>query len=867
MARAAMMLLPHALLVLCCAADAPSTSEGSVRVAAETTFGAQIADLMWLGQNKTTVLILTHDGQVHRSTNGGENWTDIKSQLEKLVPPDHKRLRVSAAIRMILKSPACPFTVFAQGASRNNFASSDAGLTWTRFSVNSKIQGFQFHTGKPKWALISYWEDACRLPTKSTPCSHSLYVTKDLGNTFALVCSHVVQFSWGASAFGQSDRVYFTRFVDRTKSQPMLTRWREDLEFATTDNFGKDVKRRVAGGNKFQLSNRYILVVKVLDAARQMVKLMVSSDGGARFDPARLPHRLRQHGFALLDASEGALVVHVTKGTTIGDVYISDNTGVNFTLSLSGNIRHGGLCAFEKVMNLHGIYIANVDGNHNDKPNVNPSDKPKSPETEQNAVGASTGAQVDQTFSYHTRRLDSPKNVDVMDASWPASARFDIASEGVAGEEQRARSLSRTLRRSARRLAGEGPGRTPSTQTVVSFDNGGQWSYLKPPKRDSQGKPIKCSSDKCWLHLHDITEIPTFSPVYSYRNAVGIIMGSGNVGPFLSSKREDTNTYLSRDGGLTWIESHKGTFIYEFGNHGGLLVMADTVHETRETVFSWDEGLRWSSFEFSKNPMRVENVIIEPDAASTKFLVYGTRAGKGILRLLDFSGVHKRLCQGLGNAGTDGSDYERWTVPCILGRKVVYTRRKQKSRCFNNETIERPTDHATCPCKPSSYECEVGFSRSVGNEECKLESPKALQHQADMQCSRGAREYHADAYRRVPGDVCKGGWQPQQVPVACPPPKQPAKDPNLGTDEQIGLMPLMKVAIMFIVVAVGLWCARSNAALHLIKRWFSHASPTPAGARGRPATIGASASSEMARLASGRDERQASGYQPPSLEI
>jgi len=195
---------------------------------------------------------------------------------------------------------------------------------------------------------------------------------------------------------------------------------------------------------------------------------------------------------------------------------------------------------------------------------------------------------------------------------------------------------------------------------------------------------------------------------------------------------------------------------------------------------------------------------------------------------------------------------------------MVYTRRKRKSPCFNNETIERPTDQATCPCKPSSYECEVGFSRSIGSEDCKLESPHALQRQTEMRCNLGALEYFADAYRRVPGDVCKGGWRPRQLPLACPPPRQPAKKPNLGNAEQTWLTPL-KVAVVFIVVAVGLWCARSNAASTCIKRWSLDASPTPA--RGRPATIGAPACSELAGLASRRDERQVSGYRPPSLEI
>lgn len=34
------------------------------------------------------------------------------------------------------------------------------------------------------------------------------------------------------------------------------------------------------------------------------------------------------------------------------------------------------------------------------------------------------------------------------------------------------------------------------------------------------------------------------------------------------------NTYLSRDGGLTWQEVMKGSYIYELGDHGGLIVMA-----------------------------------------------------------------------------------------------------------------------------------------------------------------------------------------------------------------------------------------------------------------------------------------------------
>jgi len=55
------------------------------------------------------------------------------------------------------------------------------------------------------------------------------------------------------------------------------------------------------------------------------------------------------------------------------------------------------------------------------------------------------------------------------------------------------------------------------------------------------------------------------------------------------------NTYLSRDAGVTWEEVMKGPHIYEFGNHGGLIVVAKlaSLGPTDEVYFSRDEGLCW----------------------------------------------------------------------------------------------------------------------------------------------------------------------------------------------------------------------------------------------------------------------------------
>lgn len=110
--------------------------------------------------------------------------------------------------------------------------------------------------------------------------------------------------------------------------------------------------------------------------------------------------------------------------------------------------------------------------------------------------------------------------------------------------------------RTARRLDPT-PKSSVTVHSLISFNAGGAWSTLKAPEHDASGTPIHCP-DGCSLHLHDMTFQDHFVPFYSYDKAVGIIMAAGNVGQRLSYKPVESNTYLSRDGGLTWSEVRKG---------------------------------------------------------------------------------------------------------------------------------------------------------------------------------------------------------------------------------------------------------------------------------------------------------------------
>lgn len=81
------------------------------------------------------------------------------------------------------------------------------------------------------------------------------------------------------------------------------------------------------------------------------------------------------------------------------------------------------------------------------------------------------------------------------------------------------------------------------------------------------------------MHSYSTEDLP---PPYSTEKAVGLIVGIGNLGKELKYVTEELNTYLSRDGGLTWIEIKKGPHMAKFGDHGSIIVIAPLFKPTRE---------------------------------------------------------------------------------------------------------------------------------------------------------------------------------------------------------------------------------------------------------------------------------------------
>jgi len=239
------------------------------------------------------------------------------------------------------------------------------------------------------------------------------------------------------------------------------------------------------------------------------------------------------------------------------------------------------------------------------------------------------------------------------------------------------------------------------------------------------------------------------APVYSSEKAVGIILGTGNLGAKLTANDSQKALFLSRDGGLTWRTIRMGVHIYEIGDHGALVVIARKNAPTNFIEFSWDEGESWETLQISEHEIFVDNIIIEPNSISQQFMVYGTyaehvtgydegfynaeedmdvqatieKSNQAFLVYVDFSQLHEPQCKGVDYPGTDGSDYELWTPhdgrfgdsKCFLGMHKTFVRRKQDSKCYNGEEHEAVTRIEPCICNDMDYECDIGYARVDGS--------------------------------------------------------------------------------------------------------------------------------------------------------
>ncbi|XP_036848735.2 VPS10 domain-containing receptor SorCS2 isoform X2 [Manis javanica] len=309
--------------------------------------------------------------------------------------------------------------------------------------------------------------------------------------------------------------------------------------------------------------------------------------------------------------------------------------------------------------------------------------------------------------------------------------------------------------------------------TLITYNKGRDWDYLKPPSVDMNGKPTNCKPPDCHLHLHlRWADNPYVSgTVHTKDSAPGLIMGAGNLGSQLVEYKEEM--YITSDCGHTWRQVFEEEHHILYLDHGGVIVaIKDTSIPLKILKFSVDEGVTWSTHNFTSTSVFVDGLLSEPGDETLVMTVFGHISFRSDWELVkvDFRPSFSRLCT--------EEDYGSWDLTdlqgerCLMGQQRSFRRRRPAAWCVKGRSFTAARSARVCRCRDADFVCDYGFERAPSSEsdtKCFTSfwfnpvSPPA-------DCVLGHTYSSSVGYRKVVSNVCEGGVDLQQKPaqMQCP---------------------------------------------------------------------------------------------------
>ncbi|KAJ3357252.1 vacuolar protein sorting/targeting protein PEP1 [Entophlyctis luteolus] len=379
----------------------------------------------------------------------------------------------------------------------------------------------------------------------------------------------------------------------------------------------------------------------------------------------------------------------------------------------------------------------------------------------------------------------------------------------------------------------------------ISFDDGARWNLIRPPEKDVNGESWKCKvstgavDSKCSLHFHSQTEFHNLGRTFSTLSAPGILIGVGNVGDHLLNY-DESDTFLSSDGGITWQNIVRGPHKYEIADMGSLIVLVPDSGVMREILFSTKRGAvgTWNSVTLpsvEQNKWKPVATSIDPDSTSSQMIIIASSDSvkkPSAVFHVDFSKVHSRKCDFDASNPSNSKDFELYTPKkptiggsatdaCILGEDVGYFRRKQDADCYVGRKFKHPEiKRKTCECSEDDFECDFGFrlDETVSEKHKCIRYGRANDQPAE--CPIGTQYDGLSGFRKIPGNKCKGGKTlDAKVKVDCKKhssvAKPPGKDPVVATpkamkDKIEKLLYLRQSSVVLLLTHMGFELLRSE---------------------------------------------------------
>ncbi|XP_074532895.1 sortilin-like [Halichoeres trimaculatus] len=356
-------------------------------------------------------------------------------------------------------------------------------------------------------------------------------------------------------------------------------------------------------------------------------------------------------------------------------------------------------------------------------------------------------------------------------------------------------------------------------ETVITYDQGARWQTLHRPENSNCDTETSTNRpNRCRLHIHasysttmkmNVPMLPLSQP-----SAVGLIVAHGSVGEEESALSPDV--YVSDDGGYSWMLALKGPHHYAILDSGGLLVAVEhTNSPVNQIKFSTDEGQCWHTYNFTNDPLHFSGMDGEPGSRSMNVSLWGYRNdfSKWIVITIDFRKVLTGVCaegdfvQWLSHS----SDSSGANDGCVLGYKETFLRLRKGSVCWKGRDYAVTKKLAPCPCTVDDYHCDFGFYRPENSSEC-VEQEEMKGRPLEFCLNGTTEELQTTGYRRIPGDQCEGGFQPDR------------KETNLGrlctsntlhpislTDYSTTNTAVIVIVIMIILLAsavTGVWLVK-----------------------------------------------------------
>uniref|UniRef100_A0A8C6SD88 Sortilin 1a n=1 Tax=Neogobius melanostomus TaxID=47308 RepID=A0A8C6SD88_9GOBI len=307
-----------------------------------------------------------------------------------------------------------------------------------------------------------------------------------------------------------------------------------------------------------------------------------------------------------------------------------------------------------------------------------------------------------------------------------------------------------------------------AVETVITFNQGARWQLLKGPESS------RCDSEtsanrphRCRLHIHATysTSLKLNVPMLplSQANAVGLIIAHGSIGESESVLSPDV--YISDDGGYSWFFALKGPHHYAILDSGGLIVAVEhTNSPVNQIKYSVDEGQCWFSYNFTSDPFHFSGLDSEPGSRSMNVSLWGYRSdySRWVVITVDFKKILSEDCA--------EEDFEEWlshsepsggSDGCVLGFKETFLRLRKGAACFKGKDYETETEIAPCPCTPSDYHCDFGYFRQENSSEC-VEQDELKGRPLEFCLNGTTEQLQTSGYRKIPGDRCMGGFQPDR---------------------------------------------------------------------------------------------------------